>query len=164
MGASSRSHRYLQFSLGTAFALLTLVGLTLGILFAMPQEEPVLLMLPILMFAPMVFTICAVYGRGYLRTFAIGAGFPALLFFFSPYLPQIVFWRLDELLEANPNAVTKRLIILAYLAVACLVFLIHGGIAMLIRWVVERWQRPEAETKPETPHVESPFDAGTARE
>lgn len=138
-----------------------LVALALGAVFTIPVEEPILVLLPLLVPVSLVFAIYAVYSRGYSRTFAMGACFPAFLIYFSPYLFQVLYLGLG-LNKIDASSITvQRLIILASFVTVILVFLAHGGLAVLVRWLVERAQEPAVDSEPKVPRAESPFDVET---
>ncbi len=161
--AVSDSHRgKVQFSLRTAFVLMTLSAATLGALFAAPSEEPAVILFLVLIPFPMVFTIAAIYSRGYRRTFAIGAAFPVFLVLVGSLPAQILFYYLDEALEvADDDPAMIRLVVLLYALGAVLLFVAHGALAVLVRWLVEQRQEPGLDAEDEVPQVESPFDAET---
>lgn len=133
-----------------------LVALALGVVFTIPVEEPILVLLPLLVPVSLIFAIYAVYSRGYSRTFAMGACFPALLIFFSPYLLQILFFGLDEIDETSVTV--QRLIVLGCFISAILVLSAHGGLAVLVRWLVESQQGRNTDSEPKVPEAESPLD------
>lgn len=66
-----------QYSLRTMFILMTVLAFTLSGIFAGPPWLSMLTGLFLVVAAPMVLTIGLIYGRGYVRTFSIGALFPA---------------------------------------------------------------------------------------
>jgi len=139
----------LQFSLRTAFIVTMLTALALGLVCAMPADYLPVVLLLLHIPAAMVFAVLAIYSRGYWRTFAIGACFPALLFFISPFAFQILYYNLDEFSESS--VVARRLIALAYLVGAFLVFLAHGALAVFVRWLVERQRGSETRSEPKGP-------------
>ena len=146
----------LQFSLRTALLVMMLAALTLGVLFAVPTDYMPAVLLLLHTPAAMIFAVLAIYSRGYWRTFAIGACFPAFFVFISPFLFQILYYDLDEFSENS--VVLQRLIALAFLVGAFLVFLAHGALAVLVRWLVESQQGRNTDSEPKVPRAESPFD------
>ena len=152
-----------QYSLRTCFVILTLSALLLAAVFAIPVDEAAILFLAILFPVPMVFGVCAIYSRGYLRTFAIGACFPALIAFLSPYFMQILYFGFEEF-DLVHSPTLMRLLLLAYLVGAILVFLTHGALAVLVRWLVEPRQDQKGDTEHVVPKIKSPFDAETSPE
>lgn len=163
MAESNPNRGCVQFSLRTAFVMLTLLAVLLGAVFAIPVDEAAILFLAILFPVPMVFGVCAIYSRGYLRTVAIGACFPALIAFLSPYFMQVLYFGFDEF-DVTHSPTLMRLFLLAYLVIAILVFLAHGVLAVLVRWLVEERQAPGSEAEHEVRKVESPFEMETAAE
>ena len=67
----------MQFSLRTMFVLTTCVAVACTLLFAVPDPVVVPLLLAVTIALPAVLTTFIVYGGSYLRTFCIGALFPA---------------------------------------------------------------------------------------
>lgn len=165
MAVSNPNRGYVQFSLRTAFILMTLSAATLGVLFAAPSDEPIVILLLVLMPFPMVFTIAAAYSRGYRRTFAIGAAFPAFLMLIGPLTAQVLYYGLDEAVElVDDDSVMIRLVVLLYAVGAVFLFVAHGALAALVRWLVEQRQEPGLDPEHEVRQVESPFEVETAAE
>ena len=67
----------LQFSLLGLLGLTTVVCIATGLLFAVPPEIGSLAAVGINIALPVVLTTVAMHGRGYQRTFCVGALFPA---------------------------------------------------------------------------------------
>ena len=154
----------LQFRLRTVFVLFTLAALALAAVFALPFEEPTYILLTLLTPVPMVFVVCALYGRGYFRTFAIGASLPAAALYFSPYWLQIVFFGLDDIFEADGNPLAARLAVIMGLANSIFFLVSHGLLAMLVRWLIEGAQAGAPRPADESSVPESPFDSKTSAE
>ena len=68
--------RPFQFSLRTLIIVMTALAVVCSGLFAGPLWATVLTALLLTMLTPVAFTVAVIYGRGYLRTFSIGALFP----------------------------------------------------------------------------------------
>ncbi len=68
--------RPFQFSLRSLFILTTVLAATLGLLFRAPPVVSVSTAGFFILSLPMVLVIVLIYGRGYTRTFCIGALFP----------------------------------------------------------------------------------------
>jgi len=137
MGGAKR-RRVLQFSLRTVLVVMTFAALVLGAVFAMPIGVFSYILLVSHVPVVTVFVVCAVYGRGYFRTFAIGAGLPAGLVLFSPYLIQFVYYGFDDFIDESSGSTTARLVFVGYLVVGVLLCVVNGGLAMVVRWLVEK--------------------------
>ncbi len=159
MEVPRRRRGCLQFSLRTILVVMTLSALLCGLLFASPGFVGMLTLFFLYTAAPVALTITIVYGRGYLRTFAIGAMFPGGLAVFFSY--AVLFSGFGGLYEGELGI---RLVLCAYLVGLFVVLGLYGGFAMLVRWLVERWQRPDTETEPEISQPESPFEEEAAPE
>jgi hypothetical protein len=75
-GQTERSNRRVQFSLRSLFVLMAVVALLCGLLVAGSPAVRWCTGLALLLLLPLVWTVMLIYGRGYQRTFAIGAMFP----------------------------------------------------------------------------------------
>jgi hypothetical protein len=160
MGNSKRRTGCLQFSLRAILVLMTFSALACGLLFAAPAQVSILAVFFVLSLAPIVLTVWVVYGRGYFRTFAIGALFPGTLVLLYSYIIPFALFDMD----IGDDSVMTRLAILAYLVGGLIVFCIYGSVAMLARWLVERWQNPVVNSTGQVHLPESPFDAETPSE
>ena len=136
--------------------LMTLSALACGTLFAAPLRVGIPIVgISLFMFTPTGLAIVVIYGNGYARTFAIGSLIPIglLALMYSPYVPYI-FVQPTEFVD---DSIVARLIIAGGLGGALGVLAMNGGVAMLVRWLLERSQyRGGAE--PETRRPDSPFD------
>ena len=114
-----------QFTLRGLLATMTLTGILCGLLVG--ASLPIRLITATFLFimAPMVLTVCVIYGRGYFRTFAIGALFPASLSFVTAYYLVAVAYEYDD-----DESLLAKLFVLLFIAGAFLVFLVYGAIAM----------------------------------
>ncbi|MHC4401308.1 MAG: hypothetical protein ACYTG0_16675 [Planctomycetota bacterium] len=90
---------------------------------------------------PLALTVTFVYGEGYLRTFCIGALFPAGAagFFFARLFSVAMIMSGGEGMDRLDA--DHRLGIGIYLFVACIVIVSFGLLAMGVRWLVEEAQR-----------------------
>jgi hypothetical protein len=66
-----------QFSIGSMLAATAVVAVTCSLFFSMPNGVATPALILITLALPCVLTTIAIYGRGYQRTFCIGALFPA---------------------------------------------------------------------------------------
>ena len=83
---------------------------------------------------PAMLTVTLIYGRGYARTFAIGALFPAGVAFFSAFGNSV-----DNLFNSNTFLRYEEpapVMVLA-VAIALVLTVLAGLIAMGMRWMVE---------------------------
>jgi hypothetical protein len=77
--ASKAGRSHMQFGLRTMFVLTACVAFACTVLFAVPDPVAVPLLLALTIGVPAVLTTFIVYGGSYLRTFCIGALFPAAI-------------------------------------------------------------------------------------
>ncbi len=159
MGDSSKRRGCFQFSLRSFLLVMTVVAIGCGLLFGAPIAFGLFLLLFVFTATPLVLTIAIVYGRGYLRTFAIGAMFPGFLaLLFSYVMLANGFDGLDD------DDLESRIYLSAYLVGLCVVLALYGGTAILVRWIIERWQTQPEEPEPAASVPESPFDADMSPE
>ncbi len=159
MADSERRRGRLQFSLRGLLVLMTVSAFVCGLLFAAPAWVGLLLVVFQCTAMPVAVTVMIIYGRGYLRTFAIGAMFPGFLALFYSYAVL-----LSGLGDLDDESLQTRLMLAAYLVGLFVVMALYGGTAMVVRWLVERWQSSELEPLAEVPRIESPFDEETGGE
>ena len=145
-----------QYSLWSMFVLTTVLAIGLGLLVAAPTWLMVLLLLLVSLALPMALTVAVIYGRGRLRTFAIGALFPAGVLIFSvvplfrgPFYGMFDFGSGGDDLEA-------RVILAAVVGATGILIAAFGLLALWVRWLVERPQ-PRQPTSP-APPSEAPID------
>jgi hypothetical protein len=153
MGNPGRRVGCLQFSLRSSLAMMTAAAIGCGLLFGGPIVLGFLLLLFFFTVIPLALTITIVYGRGYLRTFAIGAMFPGGLALLYSYVVLASGDGLDD------DDLETRMMLAAFLVGLCMVLALYGGTAMLVRWSIERWQTRRDEPEPVVSVPESPFDA-----
>jgi hypothetical protein len=103
--------------------------------------------------ATLASTVAVVYGRGYLRTFAIGALFPCVpLFLWWLYYGAMALIAVTTDPSVfgggfspggTPDDSVPRLGVGIYVGGMTGAILLCGLFAMLVRWLIERAQRPE---------------------
>ncbi len=148
---STARGRPFQFSLRTMLVLTTVLAVVLSGLFAGPAWLTYVTAMALAIAMPMALTVTLIYGRGNVRTFCIGALFPAGALatafgpglFFSYYV-----WAFLETLEDEGAA---RFIVGSVVGIALVVILVFGLLAIWIRRVVD--QQP-ARRKVEPPSGE----------
>ncbi len=137
------------------FIVTTALAVVCSGLFAGPAWVSFVTLVVLGLLTTIVFAVAVVYGRGYLRTFAIGALFPS-----APLLLCWLYFAATILIElwGDPAGVARafspggtaddsvpRLGVVILVGAATFVILLCGLFAMLVRWLVERVQRPEPE-------------------
>ena len=154
-GASPFRPRF-QFSLWSMFVLMTALALGLGFLVAAPLGLLALTATLLSIAVPMALTIAVIYGRGWLRTFSIGALFPGGILLFSS-IPLLGF-SVIELFDFGPPGpdIDDRVMFGVYVVIVGAVMAAFGLLAIWVRWMVERSQR-QAPTIPFRP-PEAPID------
>jgi hypothetical protein len=138
------------------FVLMTATALGLGFLVAAPLGLLALTAMLLSIAVPMVLTIGLIYGRGWLRTFCIGALFPAGILFLSA-VPMLVVSVFDGF-DGGPGGddVEERLFQGLFVVVAGIVIAAFGLLAIWVRWAVERVQNRQPATR--VPLSEAPID------
>jgi len=131
--------RRLQYSLGTLFALTTAAAIACAVFFTLPPWVSVVAAVCVVISMPVVLTVMLIYGRGYTRTFSIGALFPAGLCL-SPaaasYGLQVAVNTFTEVFDSlEPN-----IAVLVFLNVYFAVVLGNGLLAVGIRRLMEAGQ------------------------
>ena len=151
-----------QYSLRTMFIVMTVLAVALSGIFAGPEWLSMLTALFLALATPIVLTIALIYGGGYLRTFCIGALFPAGLILFSlgPGL-SYPFFGMGRF-GGSPGG-EVGLYVAIFVLVAGIVIVVLGLLAIGVRWMVEAPQRrrQEAALRAETPQS-SGSEAATA--
>jgi len=124
--------RPLQFSLQGMFLLMTVLAVAFSLLLAAPPVVRFIGAAFFLLALPTVLTVVLIYGRGYARTFCIGALFPAgtMLWPFGSGVPMIMYGMGGDLGGAG-------WIPALYVAAAYVVSMIFGAIAVVVRRLVE---------------------------
>jgi hypothetical protein len=134
--------RPFQFTLRTMFIITTAVAVACGGLSTPIAGVQAATLLYLALAAPMMLTIALIYGRGYTRTFAIGAMFPAalaLLYAFGSLIDSIEpsqqqFWKYQE-----PHRE-----IVPIVGIVLAIIILTGLAAMGIRWMVESPEREQS--------------------
>ena len=135
----------MQFSLRTMFVLTTCMAFACAVLFAFPDMVTVPLLLALTIALPAVLTTFTIYGSGYLRTFCIGALFPAtttlcaVVYFLGYLLIMVAFDSSvgDVLVLEDPDSVYR------WCAGTSWVFTIVVGLTCMgTRWLVAGKNRP----------------------
>lgn len=149
-----------QYSLWSMFVLTTALAIGLAFLVGAPTWLMVLAMMFLALALPMGLTIAVIYGRGRLRTFSIGALFPAgaLLFCFVPVFRLPFFEMLD--FGGGGDGLEERLILGVVVGVTGILIAAFGLLAIWVRWLVER-PRPEHPTTSISP-PDAPIDVRAA--
>jgi hypothetical protein len=124
---------FLQFGLGTLFWITTATAVVCAVVFRMPIEFAIPLIVFISVALPAVLTTVIIYGRSYQRTFCIGAMFPSVL------LPLIILSGGMNVTLFHPNlneyeAFPFRMTVCAFWASSLLI----GGLCVGVRRLVER--------------------------
>ncbi len=151
--------RPFQFTLRTMFLVTTVVAVVLAGLSA-PEDWEWLRYVTVFYVAvavPIVPVVALIYGRGYVRTFAIGALFPAgaILWVLLWLALFVVLWtRGWSDLNLPADAEQRRLILILGTAVAAVLVLLGGIIAVVVRRLVEPrrtdWDLSKAAREPTT--------------
>ena len=130
-----------QYSLRTMFILMTVLAFALSGIFAGPPWLSVLTGLFLGVAAPTILTIALIYGRGYVRTFSIGALFPAGLTLIGllPGLFEPLYY-MRGFSGPDPGA---PLYVGIWVLVVAVVTVTMGLIAMGMRWMIEAPQRQQ---------------------
>lgn len=135
---------------------ITVASVGCAVLFSAPVQLAVATIAFLITLMPVALSIALIYGRGYVRTFAIGAAFPGVPLPVYAYL-------LLERVSVGSDVLQTRLAPALLFCVPLVILGLYGGVAMVVRWLIGRLQGPTLETALEIPHSESPFDrkAGT---
>lgn len=131
-----------QYSLRTLFVLTTLVAILCSALFAAPWWFSVATLAVLGVLIPLGLIVAIIYARGYLRTFCIGALFPAVpALLVSLYLWTMVYVSIFGVnfsdLVSGHDGDEYRLRLAIALGVALALIAFCGLFAMLVRWLVE---------------------------
>jgi hypothetical protein len=149
-----RRARPFQYSLQSALILMTATAVALSLLVASPVWLARLTAFVLGMALPMVLTVTLVYGRGPLRTFSIGALFPAGLMCLSAVGNLSYNWGAGMFAGGRPE---ERPVIVGFIVCACLAIVLFGLVALGVRRLVERHTAEHAErlarAAPEEPHA-----------
>jgi hypothetical protein len=121
-----------QFGLGTLFWVMTATAIVCALLFPMPAEFAIPLMLFVsLALLPAVWTTVIIYGHGYRRTFGIGAMFPSGIFVLSMAFDHLNLFRWTSI---RGDDFWARMLLLGFWVSSLLV----GGVCTGVRRLVEK--------------------------
>lgn len=135
-----------QYGLGSLLGLTAVVAVACSLFFSMPPAVATPALAIIAMALPCVFTTVAIYGRGYQRTFSIGALFPAGVMLVCTSLMLLI-----HSISAYQNRVDQWATFAEkvgpyyrpYVAASWGASLVFGGLSALVRWLTERGHRHE---------------------
>ena len=139
----SRPRRF-QFGLRGLFVVTTVLAIFCGIVFRLPEQLAVAVSLCLLVSVPVVLTVVLIHGRGYARTFSLGAMFPAGLMFLSLLLSEygfdVLVWEaVDDYLSWHDH----RLLLCVFLGAYSVLVVGHGLLAVAVHWLLDRGQAGE---------------------
>jgi hypothetical protein len=151
-------NRPFQFSLRTLFVVVTIVAVLCSGLLASPPWGRKLTLAFLALTSPVVFIALVIYGRGYLRAFAIG-GVIAL----APLAVTIASYglemfagmftgdgMLDALSQDSGSGYWEATVVAAYTGITIL----FGLLVMSVRWMLQPPEQPHASRSPiSPPHV-----------
>ena len=128
-----------QFGLRAMFVVTTALAVFCSVMYRLPERLAVTASLCLLISVPVALTVVMIHGRGYARTFSVGAMFPAGLLFLSLLFSQygydtILFELINEFLDWNDH----RLILSVFLGVYSVVVVGNGLLAVAVRWALDR--------------------------
>jgi len=158
-GRSSQAgqpHRF-QFTLSQLIVLMTLVAVFCASALSKPDWLSMVLAACFTFFLPMGFTVGVVYGRGYQRTFCIGALFPSGIVVLQGF--GFIGLRLYRPFSGGADfGGEERLWVWVFLVAVCAVSAVFGLLAIGLRWTIES-SRLRAETRDQcpSPSSEDPF-------
>ena len=133
----------MQFSLRTMFVLTACVAVACTVLFAVPDPLAVPLLLALTIAVPAVLATFVIYGRGYLRTFCIGALFPtATALYASAWF--LGFCLLDADVSDWYELATEDAAVVYrwYAGISWVLAVVIGLICVGARWLVAGKKRP----------------------
>ncbi|HUT91568.1 MAG TPA: hypothetical protein VMY37_18865 [Thermoguttaceae bacterium] len=149
-----------QYSLRSMFVVTTAAAVALSVLVASPAWLIELVFLLLALAIPMVLTVALIYGRGRLRTFSIGALFPAglVLSMFIQGPPLF-----DMPISGFPGRLDleERFFVAFFMMAACAVIVGFGFLAVWVRRMVETSSGRHAEGS--DPHTDAPIDTEETR-
>jgi hypothetical protein len=139
--------RRFQYTLRTLFALTTAAAISCAIFFGLPAWVSAVAAVCVIVSMPGVLTVMLIYGRGYTRTFCIGALFPAGACL-SPVASYYSFQIVVQLLNEVMDSVETNIAVLVFLNVYFAVVLGNGPLAVGVRRLVEAGQPAPASSSP----------------
>jgi len=133
-----------QFGLQAMLGMTAVVAVVCTLFFSMPPEIATPVMIVIMVTLPAVLTTVLVYGRGYQRTFCLGAIFPAGIMLLCTSLMLMI-----HSISAYQNSVatwqefSERIgpYYKPYVALTFGTALAVGAICVVVRWIVDRGER-----------------------
>ena len=137
-GAGSLAGR-LQYTSRTLLALTTAVAIACAVFFTLPPWVSVVAAVCVVISMPAVLTVMLIYGRGYTRTFCIGALFPAGVLL-SPIASTYTFQIVAELLNEVFDSLEPNIAVLVSLNIYFAVVLGNGLLAVGVRRLMEAGQ------------------------
>lgn len=132
--------RRLQYTLRTLFALTTAAAIACAVFFALPPWVSVVAAVCVVVSMPVVLTVMLIYGRGYTRTFSIGALFPAGFCLLAPMVSYFALALAAEYYENMFDGLEPNIVVLVFLNVYFAVVLGNGLLAVGIRRLMEAGQ------------------------
>jgi len=149
-------HRF-QFTLSQLIVLMTLVAVFCASAISVPGWLSMILAGCFAILLPMAFTVGIVYGRGYQRTFCMGALFPSGIVGFQGLSVFGLFLYRPTRLGGDFDS-EARLWVWVFLLAVCGVSIAFGLLAMGLRWMIESSRRrvQTSDHRP-GPSSESPF-------
>ena len=134
--------RPFQFTLRTTFIVMTAAALTMSATMAAPAFLAGLCLVAWFVILPVILTVVVIYGRGYQRTFCIGALFPATSCLLGTGAFVALMWVFPE--DASSvltDLRDKHLYRIAMVLMATLLAAVVAG--LLAIWVRRLVERPE---------------------
>ena len=122
---------FFQFGISTMLWATLVTAIACAVLFPMPAVVAIPLILLISVALPAMLTTVVIYGRGYQRTFCIGAMFPSAFFLFMvPYGGMGMFpWG-----SPSGDDIVFRMVVCGFWASSLLI----GGVCVGVRRLVEK--------------------------
>ncbi len=141
----------MQFSLRTLFIVTTGLAVTTSGVFAGPTWVSVVTAMVFTAAATIALTVVLIYGRGYQRTFCIGALFPSGLVTYQATGSLLALMWYGMGTGSGVTALGVAIFLMVY----CLVVIAAGLLALGVRWMVESSRRESPAAFPAP--VGSPF-------
>jgi len=156
--ADSRPRPF-QYSLRALLILTTVVAIACSVFFALPGWVAFVATICFVISTAAVLTVLLVYSRGYVRTFCVGALFPAAVCLL-PAAIMITAITLDGIQRwSRSYSDEERLGCLALLVMHCVLVVVNGWLAVFVRRLVEA---PRHSASPRQDQAAGPPEAGDA--